>query len=156
MQNEFAAQMDTTEKKLEQAQIAIGNLAKELGSQLLPVVASGAQGFAGMAGEVLKFASTHPQITRFVTLLAAAKAASIAFSGAMRVLGVEGTTATSALTAGLYPCDHGARRLPCAGCRSQRCIRRDECSDAGASRCHSSDYYCFAWCCWCVISAGTR
>ena len=100
MQNEFAAQMDTTEKKLEQAQIAIGNLAKELGSQLLPVVASGAQGFAGMAGEVLKFASTHPQITRFVTLLAAAKAASIAFSGAMRVLGVEGTTATSALTAG--------------------------------------------------------
>ena len=90
MQNEFAAQMDTTEKKLEQAQIAIGNLAKELGSQLLPVVASGAQGFAG----------THPQITRFVTLLAAAKAASIAFSGAMRVLGVEGTTATSALTAG--------------------------------------------------------
>lgn len=100
MQNEFAAQMDTTEKKLEQAQIAIGNLAKELGSQLLPVVATGAQGFAGMAGEVLKFASTHPQITRFVTLLAAAKAASIAFSGAMRVLGVEGTTATSALTAG--------------------------------------------------------
>lgn len=100
MQNEFAAQMDTTEKKLEQAQIAIGNLAKELGSQLLPVVASGAQGFAGMAGEVLKFAATHPQITRFVTLLAAAKAASIAFSGAMRVLGVEGTTATGALTAG--------------------------------------------------------
>ena len=100
MQNEFAAQMDTTEKKLEQAQIAIGNLAKELGSQLLPVVATGAQGFAGMAGEVLKFASTHPQITRFVTLLAAAKAASIAFSGAMRVLGVEGVTATGALTAG--------------------------------------------------------
>ena len=100
MQNEFAAQMDTTEKKLEQAQIAIGNLAKELGSQLLPVVASGAQGFAGMAGSVLEFASTHPQITRFVTLLAAAKAASIAYSGALRVLGVEGTTATGALTAG--------------------------------------------------------
>ena len=100
MQNEFAAQMDTTEKKLEQAQIAIGNLAKELGSQLLPVVASGAQGFAGMAGAVLEFASTHPQITRFVTLLAAAKAASIAYSGALRVLGVEGTTATGALTAG--------------------------------------------------------
>ena len=38
MQNEFASQMDTTEKKLEQARIAIGNLAKELGSQLLPVV----------------------------------------------------------------------------------------------------------------------
>ena len=87
MQNEFAAQMDTTEKKLEQAQIAIGNLAKELGSQLLPVVASGAQGFAGMAESVLEFASTHPQITRFVTLLAAAKAASIAYSGALRVLG---------------------------------------------------------------------
>ena len=100
MQNEFASQMDTTEKKLEQAQIAIGNLAKELGSQLLPVVASGAQGFAGMAGSVLEFASTHPQITRFVTLLAAAKAASIAYSGALRVLGVEGTTATGALTAG--------------------------------------------------------
>ena len=100
MQNEFAAQMDTAEKKLEQAQIAIGNLAKELGSQLLPVVASGAQGFAGMAGSVLEFASTHPQITRFVTLLAAAKAASIAYSGALRVLGVEGTTATGALTAG--------------------------------------------------------
>ena len=100
MQNEFASQMDTTEKKLEQARIAIGNLAKELGSQLLPVVASGAQEFAGMAGSVLEFASTHPQITRFVTLLAAAKAASIAFSGAMRVLGVEGTTATGALTAG--------------------------------------------------------
>ena len=100
MQNEFAAQMDTTEKKLEQAQIAIGNLAKELGSQLLPVVASGAQGFAGMAESVLEFASTHPQITRFVTLLAAAKAASIAYSGALRVLGVEGTTATGALTAG--------------------------------------------------------
>ena len=100
MQNEFAAQMDTTEKKLEQAQIAIGNLAKELGSQLLPVVASGAQGFAGMAGAVLEFAATHPQITRFVTLLAAAKAASIAYSGALRVLGVEGTTATGALTAG--------------------------------------------------------
>ena len=100
MQNEFAAQMDTTEKKLEQAQIAIGNLAKELGSQLLPVVASGAQGFAGMAGSVLEFAATHPQITRFVTLLAAAKAASVAYSGALRVLGVEGTTATGALTAG--------------------------------------------------------
>lgn len=100
MQNEFASQMDTTEKKLEQAQIAIGNLAKELGSQLLPVVASGAQGFAGMARSVLEFASTHPQITRFVTLLAAAKAASIAYSGALRVLGVEGTTATGALTAG--------------------------------------------------------
>jgi TP901 family phage tail tape measure protein len=100
MQSEFAAQMDTTEKKLEQAQIAIGNLAKELGSQLLPVVASGAQGFAGMAGSVLEFAATHPQITRFVTLLAAAKAASVAYSGALRVLGVEGTTATGALTAG--------------------------------------------------------
>lgn len=100
MQNEFASQMDTTEKKLEQAQIAIGNLTKELGSQLLPVVASSAQGFSGMASELLKFAAAHPQITRFVTLLVTAKAASVAFGGALRVLGVEGVTATGALTAG--------------------------------------------------------
>nr|DAS25924.1 MAG TPA: minor tail protein [Caudoviricetes sp.] len=100
MQNEFAAQMDTTAKKLEQAQIAIGNLVKEIGTQLLPVVATSAQGFTGMAEAVLQFAQTHPEITRFVTLLASAKAASIAFGGAMRVLGVEGATATGALTAG--------------------------------------------------------
>ena len=100
MQNEFAAQMDTTAKKLEQAQIAIGNLVKEIGAQLLPVVATSAQGFTGMAEAVLQFAQTHPEITRFVTLLASAKAASIAFGGAMRVLGVEGATATGALTAG--------------------------------------------------------
>lgn len=100
MQNEFASQMDTTQKKIEQAQIAIGNLTKEIGSQLLPVVATSAQGFAGMAGELLKFAAAHPQITRFVTLLVAAKAASIAWGGAMRVLGVEGVTASGALTAG--------------------------------------------------------
>lgn len=88
MQKEFEAAMSTTGAKVEQAKIAIGNIAKTLGAQLLPIIGAVADGIGGAANAINDFAERYPLITEFATYMAGAKLAAVGLEGAMDVLGV--------------------------------------------------------------------
>ena len=88
MQKEFEAAMSTTGAKVEQAKIAIGNIAKTLGAQLLPIIGAVADGIGGAANAINDFAERYPLITELATYMAGAKLAAVGLEGAMDVLGV--------------------------------------------------------------------
>lgn len=88
MQKEFEAAMSTTGAKVEQAKIAIGNIAKTLGAQLLPIIGAVADGIGGAANAINDFAERYPLITELATYMAGAKLAAVGLGGAMDVLGV--------------------------------------------------------------------
>ena len=87
MQKEFEAAMSTADAKINQAKIAIGNMAKTLGQHLLPVIASVAEGIGSAANAINEFAGQYPVITQFAAYLGTAKVAMIAFGGASSVAG---------------------------------------------------------------------
>lgn len=87
MQNETNAAMDTAAKKIEQAKTAINNIAIELGSQLLPIIAEVAEGFGNVATGILEFSQAHPHITRLVSALAGVKVATYAAAESFKLLG---------------------------------------------------------------------
>ena len=80
--------MSTTGAKVEQAKIAIGNIAKTLGAQLLPIIGAVADGIGGAANAINDFAERYPLITELATYMAGAKLAAVGLEGAMDVLGV--------------------------------------------------------------------
>lgn len=88
MQKEFEAAMSTTSAKIEQAKITIGNMAKTIGSQLLPVIAGIADAVGGAVNALTSFAGQYPAITQFAAIIGSAKVASVAFNSALSVIGV--------------------------------------------------------------------
>lgn len=100
MQQEFQNAMNNASAKVQQAQIAIVNVAKELGATMLPIVSAVSDGVGGVANAVTRLAQQYPQLTQFAMYLAGARVAAMAFGAAARLMGMEGVTATTAITAG--------------------------------------------------------
>ena len=95
MQKEFEAAMSTTSAKVEQAKIAIGNIVKTLGAQLLPIIGAVADGIGGAANAINNFAEKYPLITELATYMAGAKLAAVGVEGAMDALGISTEDATN-------------------------------------------------------------
>ena len=95
MQKEFEAAMSTTSAKVDQAKIAIGNIVKTLGAQLLPIIGSVADGIGGAANAINNFAEKYPLITELATYMAGAKLAAVGVEGAMDALGISTEDATN-------------------------------------------------------------
>ena len=88
MQREFEAAMNTTGAKIEQAKIALENIVKTIGSQLLPIISTVADGIGGAANAINKFAGEFPLVTQLATYLVSARVAALGVSGAMGALGI--------------------------------------------------------------------
>ena len=95
MQREFEAAMNTTGAKIEQAKIALENIVKTIGAQLLPVIGTVADGIGGASVALNKFANDFPLVTQLATYLVSAKVAAMGVNGA---LGVMGTSMSEVMT----------------------------------------------------------
>lgn len=111
MQEETNAAMDTAAKKIEQAKTAINNIAIELGSLLLPIIADVASAFGGTVKEILALAQAHPHITELVSAVAGIKVVAYAAAESFKLLGGVAQNSFSLLGAGSEQASAGLHRL---------------------------------------------
>lgn len=111
LQEETNAAMDTAAKKIEQAKTAINNIAIELGSLLLPIIADVASAFGGTVKEILALAQAHPHITELVSAVAGIKVVAYAAAESFKLLGGVAQNSFSLLGAGSEQASAGLHRL---------------------------------------------
>lgn len=111
MQEETNAAMDTAAKKIEQAKTAINNIAIELGSLLLPIIADVASAFGGTVKEILALAQAHPHITELVSAVSGIKVVAYAAAESFKLLGGVAQNSFSLLGAGSEQASAGLHRL---------------------------------------------